>query len=31
VEIARLYSGDDGETHVEFMDLSTHPELGTLQ
>ena len=31
MEIARLYSGDDGQTHVEFMDLSTHPELATLQ
>lgn len=31
MEIARLYTGDDGETHVEFMDLSTHPELGALQ
>lgn len=31
MEIARLYTGDDGETHVELMSLETHPELGTLQ
>ena len=29
--ITRLYTGDDGQTHVEEMDLTTHPELGQLQ
>ena len=31
MEITRLYSGDDGETHVEEMTLESHPELGELQ
>jgi hypothetical protein len=31
MDIARLYSGEDGQTHIEFMNLETHPELGTLQ
>ena len=31
MEISRLYSGLDGQTHIEHMDLETHPELGTLQ
>lgn len=25
--IARMYAGDDGETHIEEMDLDSHPEL----
>lgn len=29
-EISRLYTGSDGQTHIEFMDLESHPELGTL-
>jgi hypothetical protein len=29
--ITRLYSGDDGQTHVEEMSLDTHAELGKLQ
>ena len=31
MEITRLYSGDDGETHVELMTLESHPELAELQ
>ncbi len=31
MEITRLYSGDDGETHVEEMSLESHPELAELQ
>ncbi len=31
MEITRLSSGDDGETHVEEMSLESHPELGELQ
>ena len=29
--ITRLFSGDDGETHMEELDLDSHPELTTLQ
>ena len=25
--IFRLYSGDDGESHMEELDLASHPEL----
>ncbi|MDA1036238.1 MAG: hypothetical protein O3B65_05085 [Chloroflexi bacterium] len=25
--IARMYAGDDDETHIEEMDLDSHPEL----
>jgi hypothetical protein len=31
MNISRLYSGADGQTHIEWMNLETHPELGTLQ
>ena len=31
MEITRLYSGDDGESHVEEMSLESHPELAELQ
>ena len=31
VDIARLYTGDDDQTHIEFINLDTHPELGTMQ
>ena len=27
----RLYSGDDGQSHVEEMDLESHPDLTALQ
>jgi hypothetical protein len=27
----RLYTGDDGDTHIEKMDLATQPDLTTLQ
>ena len=26
----RVFTGDDGESHIEEMDLSDHPELGSL-
>ena len=31
MEISRLYSGADGQTHIEQMTLESHPELATLQ
>jgi hypothetical protein len=31
MEISRLYSGSDGQTHIEHMDLESHPELAQLQ
>jgi hypothetical protein len=27
----RLYSGDDGESHMEELDIADHPELTQLQ
>jgi len=27
----RLYSGDDGESHMEELDLADHPELANLR
>lgn len=27
MEIHRLYTGDDGESHIEELDLASHPEL----
>jgi hypothetical protein len=30
VSIIRLYTGDDGETHLEELDLESHPELTKL-
>jgi len=29
--IFRLYTGDDGESHMEKLDLASHPELTALQ
>ena len=29
--IIRLYSGSDGQSHFEEVDLAAHPELGQLQ
>ena len=29
--ISRMYSGADGETHIEQLKLSDHPELESLQ
>jgi uncharacterized cupin superfamily protein len=29
--ITRLYTGDDGQTHLEELDLASHPELASLQ
>jgi hypothetical protein len=31
MEISRLYTGADGKTHIEQMDIQSHPELATLQ
>jgi quercetin dioxygenase-like cupin family protein len=31
MDISRLYSGSDGQTHIELMNLDSHPELATLQ
>ena len=28
--ISRLYTGQDGQTHIEELDLASHPELTTL-
>ncbi|MBI3329375.1 MAG: hypothetical protein HYZ81_22060 [Nitrospinae bacterium] len=27
----RLYTGKDGQTHIEELDLASHPELASLQ
>ena len=29
--IFRLYTGDDGQSHIEEMDVESHPDLATLQ
>ncbi len=29
--IIRLYTGDDGQSHIEELDLGSHPELSSLQ
>jgi quercetin dioxygenase-like cupin family protein len=31
MSIIRLYTGADGQTHIEELDLAAHPELTTLQ
>ena len=31
MSISRLYTGDDGQSHLEEIDLESHPELGQLQ
>ncbi|HUZ78662.1 MAG TPA: hypothetical protein VMV93_13870 [Chloroflexota bacterium] len=31
MEFTRLYSGADGQTHMEELTMDSHPELGTLQ
>ena len=31
MSIVRLYTGKDGQTHIEELDLTSHPELTTLQ
>ena len=31
MSISRLYTGDDGQSHLEELDLASHPELGQLQ
>jgi len=30
MSITRLYTGPDGQSHIEKMDLASHPELATL-
>jgi len=30
MQFHRLYSGDDGESHMEEMDIADHPELTNL-
>ena len=30
MSICRLYTGDDGQSHLEVLDLESHPELGQL-
>jgi hypothetical protein len=30
MSITRLYTGTDGQSHIERMDLASHPELATL-
>jgi hypothetical protein len=31
MRISRLYTGSDGQTHIEWLTLETHPQLTTLQ
>jgi hypothetical protein len=31
MEISRLYTGPDGQTHIEQMSLDSHPDLAKLQ
>ena len=31
MSIIRLYTGDDGQTHIEELALADHPELSDLQ
>ena len=31
MDITRLYTGEDGQTHIEYMPLDQHPEFGTLR
>jgi hypothetical protein len=31
MSITRLYTGADGQTHIEDLDLASHPALTTLQ
>jgi quercetin dioxygenase-like cupin family protein len=31
MKISRLYTGPDGQTHIESLTLETHPELGAAQ
>ena len=30
MEIVRLYTGDDGESHLEVLDVASHPEIASL-
>ena len=31
MSIVRLYTGADGQTHIEELDLASHPQRATLQ
>jgi hypothetical protein len=31
MDISRLYTGPDGQTHLEQLSLDTHPQLATMQ
>ena len=31
MEITRLYTGDDGQTHIEYINLEARPELSSPQ
>src|SRR5439155_532374 len=31
MNMIRLYTGNDGQTHIEELDLATHPKLTTMQ
>jgi len=31
MQISRLYTGPDGQTHIESMTLESHPQLATMQ
>src|SRR5947209_2168824 len=31
MQITRLYTGEDQQTHIEWITISEHPELGSLQ
>ena len=31
MNMIRLYTGSDGQTHIEELDLATHPQLTTMQ
>ncbi len=31
MSISRIYTGDDGQSHIEELDLDSHPDLTTLQ
>ena len=30
MSVSRMYTGDDGESHLEELDLDSHPDLTTL-
>ena len=30
MSVSRMYTGDDGESHLEELELDSHPDLTTL-